>query len=99
ALLRGARPAAQDADRLDPADRAASPPLAARARDRAARRQQLRGSAPLAALIRRGIIGVTRLRLDAALYEPAPPRQPGTKGRSRKKGDRLPSLAQVLTDA
>ena len=53
----------------------------------------------LAALIRRGIIGVTRLRLDAALYEPAPPRQPGTKGRSRKKGDRLPSLAQVLTDA
>jgi DDE superfamily endonuclease len=53
----------------------------------------------LVALIRHGVIGVTRLRLDAALYKPAPPRQPGTKGRSRKKGDRLPSLAQVLTDA
>src|SRR6201995_3688858 len=53
----------------------------------------------LVALIRHGVIGVTRLRLDAALYKPAPPRQPGSKGRSRKKGDRLPSLAQVLTDA
>jgi len=53
----------------------------------------------LLALIRHGVISVTRLRLDAALYEPAPPRQPGTKGRPRKKGKRLPSLAQVLTDA
>jgi hypothetical protein len=53
----------------------------------------------LAALIRHGVIGVTRLRLDAALYEPAPPRQPGAKGRPRKKGNRLPSLAQVLADA
>jgi len=53
----------------------------------------------LSALIRHGVIGVTRLRLDAALYEPAPPRQPGAKGRPRKKGNRLPSLAQVLTDA
>jgi hypothetical protein len=53
----------------------------------------------LAALIRHGVIGVTRLRLDAALYEPAPPRPPGAKGRPRKKGKRLPSLAQVLTDA
>jgi hypothetical protein len=53
----------------------------------------------LAVLIRHGVIGVTRLRLDAALYKPAPPRQPGAKGRPRKKGDRLPSLAQVLMDA
>src|SRR5437763_85746 len=53
----------------------------------------------LTALIRHGVISVTRLRLDAALYEPAPPRQPGTKGRPRKKGKRLPSLAQVLADA
>jgi hypothetical protein len=37
---------------------------------------------------------VTRLRLDAALYEPAPPYS-GT-GRPRKKGSRLPTLAQVL---
>ncbi len=38
---------------------------------------------------------VTRLRLDAALYEPAPPRRPGAKGRPRKKGKRLPTLEQV----
>ena len=35
---------------------------------------------------------VTRLRLDAALYEPAPPRRPGQKGRPRLKGERLPNL-------
>ena len=52
----------------------------------------------LAALVRHDLIGVTRLRLDAALYEPAPPRKPGTKGRPRKKGARLPTLAQVLAD-
>jgi DDE superfamily endonuclease len=52
----------------------------------------------LAALIRHGLICVTRLRLDAALYEPAPPRKKGVKGRPRKKGARLPTLAQVLAD-
>jgi len=41
---------------------------------------------------------VTRLRLDAALYEPAPAREPGTKGAPRKKGERQPSLAQRLSD-
>jgi hypothetical protein len=52
----------------------------------------------LAALRHHGMVCVTRLRLDAALYEPAPPRKPGTKGRPRKKGTRLPTLAQVLAD-
>ena len=41
---------------------------------------------------------VTRLRLDAALYEPAPPRQPHQRGRPRRKGQRLPTLAAVATD-
>jgi len=41
---------------------------------------------------------VTQLRLDAALYEPAPPAKPGTMGRPRKKGKRLPNLNQVLTN-
>jgi len=41
---------------------------------------------------------VTRLRLDAALYEPAPPRQLGQKGRPRKKGRRLPTLAARVAD-
>jgi hypothetical protein len=39
---------------------------------------------------------ITRLRLDAALYEPAPPREPGARGRPRLKGKRLPTLAAVL---
>ena len=34
---------------------------------------------------------VTRLRRDAALYDPAPPRT-GRRGRPRTKGDRLPTL-------
>jgi hypothetical protein len=42
---------------------------------------------------------VTRLRLDAALYEPAPPREPGKRGRPRVKGKRLPTLKQVLQDS
>jgi len=41
---------------------------------------------------------VTRFRLDAALYEPAPERKPGQKGRPRKKGVRLPKLEQLLQD-
>jgi hypothetical protein len=41
---------------------------------------------------------VTRLRLDAALSDPAPVRQPGTTGRPRKKGARQPTLAQRLAD-
>jgi len=42
---------------------------------------------------------VTRfLRLDAALYEPAPPRKPKQIGRPRLKGKRLPTLAAVAHD-
>jgi DDE superfamily endonuclease len=50
----------------------------------------------LAALSRQGVICITRLRLDAALYEPAPPRRPGTNGRPRTKGARLTALSDVL---
>src|SRR5262245_12068193 len=41
---------------------------------------------------------ITRLRLDAALYDPAPPRQPRTTGRPRLKGKRRPTLEAVLAD-
>ena len=41
---------------------------------------------------------ISRLRLDAGLYEPAPPRPPGTRGRPRVKGARLPSLLERLAD-
>jgi hypothetical protein len=41
---------------------------------------------------------VTRLRLDAALYAPAPPRRPCQIGRPRLKGPRQPTLAAVAAD-
>ena len=44
------------------------------------------------------VVVVTRLRLDAALYDPAPARPPGTVGRPRKKGPRQPTLAERLHD-
>jgi DDE superfamily endonuclease len=39
---------------------------------------------------------ISRLRLDAALYAPPPPRRPGQKGRPRRRGDRLPGLPQRI---
>jgi len=41
---------------------------------------------------------ITRLRLDAALYEPAQPRYPGQMGRTRLKGERLANLSAVAED-
>ncbi len=38
------------------------------------------------------------MRLDAALFEPAPPRKPKQIGRPRLKGKRLPTLAAVTDD-
>lgn len=46
----------------------------------------------------RPVTFITRLRLDAALYEPAPPRRPGQRGRPRLKGERLPTLSVVAED-
>ncbi len=48
--------------------------------------------------LRQPIAVITRLRLDAALSTPAPPRQPHQNGRPRKKGARLPTLAARATD-
>lgn len=42
---------------------------------------------------------VTRLRLDAALYESAPPRQPKQMGRPRKVGKRLATLKSRLNES
>jgi hypothetical protein len=46
----------------------------------------------------RPVCMITRFRLDAALYKPAPPRRPHQKGRPRLKGARLPTLAQVAAN-
>ena len=45
--------------------------------------------------LRRPVTMITRFRLDAALYAPAPPRTPRTIGAPRKKGKRLPTLQAV----
>jgi hypothetical protein len=41
---------------------------------------------------------ITRLRLDAALYDPAPLRDPAAKGRPRLKGKRRPTLEAGSAD-
>jgi hypothetical protein len=46
-----------------------------------------------------GVDLISRVASNAALYEPAPPRRPGQKGASRKKGDRLPGMAEWAADA
>jgi hypothetical protein len=51
----------------------------------------------LAAVCRRLTV-VTRLRLDARLFDPPPPRRPGTRGRPRVSGARQPTLAERLAD-
>jgi DDE superfamily endonuclease len=48
--------------------------------------------------VRRRVAVVTRLRLDARLFDPPPPRTPRTIGRPRVVGERLPTLARRLAD-
>ena len=49
--------------------------------------------------LREPVTLIARLRLDAALYAPAPPRQPGQNGRPPLKGPRRPSLKTLLDQA
>ena len=49
------------------------------------------------ALLGRAVM-ISRLRLDARLFDPAPPRQPGRVGRPRRVGRELPKLAAVAED-
>jgi len=52
----------------------------------------------LLAAVCRHLTVITRLRLDARLFDPPPPRRPGTKGRPRVAGARQPTLVQRLAD-
>lgn len=49
--------------------------------------------------VRRHVIVITRLRLDANLFAPAPPRRKGQNGRPRRKGEPLPKLEERLTQS
>jgi hypothetical protein len=42
---------------------------------------------------------IARLRLDARLFAPPPPRRPGQQGRPRLVGERLPNLSDLSTHA
>ena len=53
----------------------------------------------LLAAIRNHVCMITRLRLDAALYDFVPPRPKGKRGPYRKKGDRLQTLKSLLNDS
>ena len=48
--------------------------------------------------VRRHLTVITRLRLDARLFDPPPLRQPGQKGRPRVSGARQPTLTQRLNN-
>ena len=50
------------------------------------------------AVPRRRVSVITRLRLDARLFDPPPPPRPGAKGRPRVSGARQPTLSQRLAD-
>jgi hypothetical protein len=52
----------------------------------------------LIAAVRRHVRLITRLRLDATLFAPAPPRRPGQRGPKACKGQRLPKLTEVLAN-
>jgi hypothetical protein len=53
----------------------------------------------LIASVRQHVCFVTRLRLDANLFEAAPTRRSGRRGRPRKKGRQLPKLSKILTNS
>lgn len=50
----------------------------------------------LLAAVRHRVCVITRLRLDAALYDFVPPRPKGRPGRNRKKGERLNNLKDII---
>ena len=101
ALRRRAGQTPQEAHRVGSSAFAFGKALVPRTRDRGRRRRGTYSSLKLLGRCRRlrkAIAFITRLRLDAALYEPAPPRRPGQMGRPRLKGERLPNLSVVAED-
>ena len=50
----------------------------------------------LLAAVRGHVCVITRLRLDASLFRPAPKRRPGQRGRTPLKGRALPKLSAML---
>src|SRR5215210_8616002 len=102
ALCRQAGQTAQEDNRVDLAAALGTKTVLPQARDRGHSRSRLRLSEAafsLPVLESRPLTFITRLRLDAALYEPAPPRRPHQIARPRIKGERLPNLSVVAEDS
>src|SRR5215212_5595221 len=102
ALRRRSGRTAQEDNRLGTAGAPPRQALVARTGDRGRGRFRLckppaPGKLP-ALLAQAGDVHFTPLRLDAALYDPAPPRRAGQIGRPRLKGERLPNLSLVAED-
>jgi hypothetical protein len=53
----------------------------------------------LIAAVRRHAWLITRFRLDASLFDPAPERRPGQKGRPRLKGKAQPKPNAILAES
>ena len=92
---------AQEGHRLGAADGNAAAPLAARTSPGVLGDN---GYAVLDLLhccqsLREPVTLIARLRLDAALYAPAPLREPGQNGRPPLKGPRRPPLKTLLEQA
>ena len=93
----------QKAHRLGPADDHGTPLMVSLPNHAGFRsagaggRRQLRRPRPHCCQSLANPLLIARLRLDAALYEPAPARQPGRNGRPPLKGRRLPALKRSWT--
>src|ERR687883_19637 len=100
-LRKRVRQTPQESHRVGLADALAGKTLVSGTPDRGRRRWRvclLEAPESLPASQENPIAFITRLRLDAALYEPAAPRKPGQMGRARLKGSRLPNLSVVADD-
>jgi hypothetical protein len=92
-----AGPPPQEADRLGAPASCPGGSLAAERRLIAVADSSYAAIELLMAVCRRLTV-ITRLRLDARLFDPPPPRRPGTWGRPRMSGARQPTLAERLAD-
>ena len=94
-LERSQRQTSQDADDVGAAGDPANQTLVAKSPS-GVRADSGFAALELLAAVRGHVCMITRLRLDANLFRPAPKRRPGQRGRTPLKGRALPKLTAVL---